>query len=62
MNWTTWLMRMSQWARNPPSPRKVKLVLGVIAVVVLIVGVEALGLWPGALTLDRPPRHGPLVR
>lgn len=26
-----WLIRMSQWARNPPSAKRVALVLGVIA-------------------------------
>lgn len=45
-----WLIRMSQWARNPPPAWKVKLVLGVIAAALLIAGYEALFGWPEALT------------
>jgi hypothetical protein len=41
-----WLIRLAQWARNPPSPERVKLVLAVIAVCLLIFGYEALFGWP----------------
>lgn len=44
---------MSQWARNPPSAKRVKLVAAVIGAVLLIVGLEYVGLWPAALTADR---------
>ena len=56
MNIMIWLMRASRWARNPPSPRTVRLVFGLLAVIALIAGIEALGLWPEALTLDRQPQ------
>ena len=48
-----WFLRMAQWVRHPPSPQRVKLVLGVIAVVALIYGLEQLFGWPEALTPDR---------
>ncbi|MDA5094899.1 hypothetical protein O2N63_12465 [Aliiroseovarius sp. KMU-50] len=33
-------LRMSKWARNPPSEKRVKLVLGVVALCLLLVGYE----------------------
>jgi hypothetical protein len=44
-----WLIRMARWARNPPSPERVKLVLGVIALCLLIFGYEWMFGWPEAL-------------
>lgn len=41
-----WLIRMAQWARNPPPPQKVKLVFGVIALCIVIFGIEWLFGWP----------------
>jgi len=41
-----WLIRMARWARNPPSPERVKLVLGVILLCLLIFGYEWLFGWP----------------
>ncbi|MEM6934619.1 MAG: hypothetical protein AAF526_13705 [Pseudomonadota bacterium] len=52
-------MRAALWVRNPPSPARVKFVLGVIVIAILIVAVEALGLWPDALTVERHPRRLP---
>ena len=48
-----WLMRMATWARNPPSPGRVKAVLAIFAVCLLIVGIEALGWWPDWATAQR---------
>ncbi|WP_227268028.1 hypothetical protein [Roseobacter weihaiensis] len=48
-----WLFRMSQWARNPPSAKRVRLVAIVIGTVLIIAGLEYFGLWPEALTADR---------
>ena len=45
-----WLIRMARWARNPPSPARVKLVLGVIALCLVVFGIEWLFGWPEALT------------
>jgi len=51
-----WLFRMSQWARNPPSAKRVKLAAGVIVIVLVIVGIEWLGYWPDWATAQRIPR------
>ncbi len=47
-----WLMRMAQWARNPPSWGRVKLVLGVVAVCGALVGIETIWGWPDWLTVN----------
>lgn len=52
MNILIWLMRASKWARHPPSPRHVRLVLAVIAAALLIVTMEWLDLWPGWAQLE----------
>lgn len=53
MNNLNWLIRASNWARNPPGPRKVKLVLGVIAVGLVLLALEKLGWWPEWATMER---------
>lgn len=50
-----WFMRMSQWARRPPSYRRVVFVLGIGALCVAIALIQWLGLWPDALTLPTRP-------
>ncbi|MGA0538969.1 hypothetical protein [Neotabrizicola sp. VNH66] len=47
-----WLLRAKRWAQHPPSMRQVLLVLGVIAACLLLVAVEAMGLWPDALSVN----------
>lgn len=47
-----WLMRMSQWARNPPSRRRVMLAGGVLAICLLLWGVETIWGWPDWLTVN----------
>jgi hypothetical protein len=49
----TWLLRMARWARHPPSPRRVALVLGVVAACLALVAVERVVGWPEALTVER---------
>lgn len=51
-----WLLRMARWARHPPSPGRVKLVLGVILACLVIVGIEWLWGWPEWLTVNKAPR------
>jgi hypothetical protein len=51
-----WLLRMKRWAQHPPSPRKVMLVLGVIAACLALVAVERFIGWPEALTVERTGR------
>ncbi len=48
-----WLLRMARWARNPPSPGRVKLVLAVVALCLLLLAIERLFGWPEALTVNR---------
>ena len=47
-----WLLRMRKWMQNPPSPGRIKLVFGVVAVCVLIVVLDRYGFWPGWATAD----------
>jgi hypothetical protein len=51
-----WLMRMYGWARNPPSPQKVKLVLAVVLICFALWGVELMGWWPDALQVNPPAK------
>lgn len=53
-----WFLRMARWARHPPSPGRVKLVLAVLAACVALVAVERLAGWPEALTVDGFGRAG----
>jgi len=48
-----WLLRMSRWARNPPSAKTVMRILALIGVCFAIFGIEKLGLWPDWATADR---------
>ena len=47
-----WLMRMSQWARRPPSWARVKLVAAVLAICLALWGVEQIWGWPEWLTVN----------
>ncbi len=51
-----WFLRMARWAKRPPSEARVKLVLGVIAVCLILFGIERVFGWPDWLTPDRVPR------
>lgn len=53
---TRWLVRMSHWARNPPSEKRVILVLAIILVCLAIFGIEWLGLWPDWATAQKMRR------
>ncbi|NVO22897.1 hypothetical protein HJ526_10465 [Donghicola sp. C2-DW-16] len=53
-----WLVRMSRWVRNPPSPQRVKLVLGVIALCLILVAIEHFWGWPEWLTVNDTRRGG----
>ncbi len=50
------LLRMAKWARNPPSARRVKLVLAVLLAVLALFAVERLIGWPERLNLQETPR------
>lgn len=47
-----WLVRASRWARNPPSPARVNLVLGIIALCLLLAGFEFVFGWPEWAQVD----------
>jgi hypothetical protein len=53
MNYLTWLVRAKRWAMRPPSEGRVKLVLGVVAVALLLAGLEWAFGWPDWLTPNR---------
>lgn len=46
-------LKMSQWARNPPSAKRVRLVAIVVGLCLLVALVEWLGLWPDWATADK---------
>ena len=56
MNETRWMLRMAKWARNPPSAKMVKLVLGIIVVCAILYAVERFVGWPDFLTQERVRR------
>jgi hypothetical protein len=47
-----WFLRMSKWARRPPSAGQVKLVLAVVALCFVLWGVEHIWGWPEALRVN----------
>jgi hypothetical protein len=51
------ILRMKRLAQHPPSWGRVLLGLAVLAIVLVVAGGEALGLWPDWLTASRarPP-------
>lgn len=51
-----WFVRMSYWARHPPSEKRVILVLAIIAVCLVIFGIEWLDLWPDWATTQKMRR------
>jgi len=53
MNVTRMYLKMSQWARNPPSEGRVKLVFGVILACLVLVGVEKFAGWPEWATVEK---------
>ncbi|SEW16627.1 hypothetical protein SAMN05444851_1815 [Aliiroseovarius sediminilitoris] len=48
-----WFMRMSRWARNPPSAKRVKLILAVVAISLLIVAIEKMFGMPDWMQIER---------
>jgi hypothetical protein len=48
-----WFLRMSRWARRPPSMRQVLMVLAILAICAAIVALERLGLLPDWMAAER---------
>jgi len=51
-----WLLRAKTWVQNPPSPKRIKLVFGVIGLCLVLFGIEYYWGWPEWLTADNPRR------
>ena len=62
MNNLGWFVRMARWARNPPSARRVVLVLAVIAACLVLVGLEKTGMLPDWMSMDTHPARPRLVK
>jgi len=46
-------LRMAKWARNPPSARRVRLVLIVLALCLILFATERWIGWPEALSVQK---------
>lgn len=46
-------LRMAKWARNPPSARRVRLVLIVLALCLILFAIERWIGWPEALNVQK---------
>ncbi len=46
-----WLIRMSRWARNPPSWERVRMVALIIVACLIVFGLERVFGWPEWLTV-----------
>ncbi|MCZ4353588.1 hypothetical protein O4H61_13800 [Roseovarius aestuarii] len=55
---TRWLLRMTRWAQNPPSPARVKFVLAIVLFCLALFAVERIWGWPEALTPNRDVHRG----
>ena len=53
------LLRMAKWARKPPSAKMVRLGAVVLALCLVLLGIEYIFGWPDALT---PNQTGRLLR
>lgn len=48
-----WLVRMALWLRNPPSKRRIQIVLITVICAALLYGIEQTIGWPEALTVEK---------
>ena len=53
-------LRMSKWARNPPSKRQLQLIVFVLLTCAILFGIERLFGWPEWLTVNT--RRGIMLR
>ncbi|WP_395540112.1 hypothetical protein [Neotabrizicola sp. sgz301269] len=56
MNITRLLIRAKRWAAHPPSERMVVMVLGIVALALLLAGIEWFWGWPDWLTVNSSPK------
>lgn len=52
-----WLLRMSRWARKPPSLRQARVIAAIVLVGLGLAGIEWIWGWPDWLTVNRVPRR-----
>lgn len=52
MNQLHWLLRAKRWVQHPPSPGRVKLVFGVVAICLVIYAIERWIGWPDWMTVN----------
>ena len=53
-----WFLRMSRWARNPPSGKRALMLLAIIGFCLLLYAIETFFGWPEALTPKNSFRGG----
>lgn len=51
-----WILQAKRWAQNPPSMKKVMLVVGVIVFCLILYGIERLGFLPDWMVAERVRR------
>lgn len=54
--YSNWLLRAVRWAKNPPSPRKVRMALIMLIVLLTIAYLEHVFGWPEFLTVENTRR------
>ncbi len=45
-----WLLRAKRWAQNPPSLARIKFIATILAICILLYGIEQIWGWPAWLT------------
>lgn len=50
---TRWLLRMSRWARNPPSAKRVKFVFAIVAICLALFALEYMFGVPDWMKIER---------
>ncbi len=53
-----WFMRMALWARNPPSRRRIQIVVFAVICTAILYGIEQYFGWPEALTAEKIGNKG----
>ncbi|MFY0597212.1 MAG: hypothetical protein JXQ85_12345 [Cognatishimia sp.] len=53
-----WLMKMALWARNPPSKRRIQIVIFAVVCTAILYGFEQYFGWPEALTAEKIGNKG----
>jgi hypothetical protein len=56
VNYALWLMRSKRWAQKPPSGKRVRFVMAIIAISAALFAYERTMGWPEMLTPDRVGR------